>query len=103
MVNPGIVTVFDINDIGSFDIQFDMVGETTGNTRIRIRRATKHGEFLTAAAEIAGKLAGMKGNVRNLWHGVGKMISVGERKEGLKISLFLMAFDCDYCIFIGGC
>lgn len=81
-MNPGTVEVFDINKIGSFDIHFDMVGPITGDTRIRIWRATKHSEFVTAAAQIAGKLEGMKGNARNLWHSVGKMISVGERKQG---------------------
>jgi hypothetical protein len=37
---------------------------------------------MTATSKIAGKLAGIKGNVGNLWNGVGKMISVGERKDG---------------------
>lgn len=81
-VNPSNVAVFDIHDIGSFDINFDMVGTSIDTTCIRVRRVTKDCKFMTAASKIAGKLAGIKGNVRNLWNGVGKMISVGERKDG---------------------
>ena len=81
-VNPGNVAVFGINNVGSFDIHFNIVGATIDKTQIRVWRVTKHCDFMTAASKIAGKLADMKGNVRNLWHGVGKMISVGERKEG---------------------
>jgi hypothetical protein len=39
-VNPSNVAVFDINDIGSFDINFDMVGTSIDTTCIRVRRVT---------------------------------------------------------------
>lgn len=81
-VDPDRVAVFDVSNIGSFDIQFDMVGVTSCKTTVQVRRAPKDCELINNAHKIALKLASMKGNVRNLWYGVGKMISIGERKDG---------------------